>query len=121
VAPSASDGSATTTPVPEADRQPSPQAGTRLEALREGQWLELPGGLCARPVEEPVRARLLTILGERERFVFANERGMKIAEVCAADLGDALLREQASTLDDALLFDRALAAVIGDLRQRRTA
>lgn len=107
--------------APDSGAPPAPKALEALGRLHEGQWLELPGALCARPVPEPVRARLVTVLGARERFVFTNERGMKIAEVTGADLGDALLAGRAITLDDAQLFDRALAAVIGHLRERRTA
>ena len=49
--------------------------------------------------------------------MFVNRRGMKVAEKTRMELARELQDERVTVLNDAQVFDRALEAVIGNLRQ----
>jgi hypothetical protein len=99
------------------EEQPEP-ADTRAEALRAirhlqvGTWVELVDDRG-----EILRCKIASIVQPGDRFLFVNRRGMKVAErtpgVLAGELHDGSL----NVLDDAQVFDRALQAVVGNLRQ----
>ncbi|MBL7251753.1 DUF1631 domain-containing protein [Alloalcanivorax marinus] len=80
--------------------------------LRAGQWLELGYG------EEAQRVKLAANLRDGAKLVFINRRGIKVREYEARELGTALEAGDARLIEDGALFDRALEAVIGDLRRR---
>ena len=50
--------------------------------------------------------------------MFINRRGIKVREYEARELGTALEAGEVRLIEDGALFDRALEAVIGDLRRR---
>ena len=52
-----------------------------------------------------------------DRLVFANRTGMKVREWNGASLALALHRGDVRVLDDGLLFERALEAVLDSLRR----
>ena len=51
------------------------------------------------------------------RYVFVNRRGMKVAERSRRGLAVELKRKSLTILAESQVFDRALQAVIGNLRQ----
>jgi len=92
----------------------SPEAEARAARLAEGSWVELTGTDGAK-----TRCRLATILGDGQRFIFVNRKGMKVAERSRRQLGTELQSGAATMLDEAEIFDKALQAVIGNLRHMR--
>jgi len=80
--------------------------------LREGSWVEL------RQVgNELLRCKLSTIIEPGGRYIFVNRRGMKVAERSRRGLAVELKRKTLTILEESQVFDRALQAVIGNLRQ----
>jgi hypothetical protein len=72
--------------------------------------LRQPGG-------EVLRCKLSTIIDPGGRYVFVNRRGMKVAERSRRGLAVELKRQTLTILEESQVFDRALQAVIGNLRQ----
>ncbi|KAF0807943.1 hypothetical protein A6D6_00333 [Alcanivorax xiamenensis] len=85
----------------------------RARALRPGQWVEIGAGDGTR------RARLAANIREGAKLVFINRRGIKVEELDAAALAVAMREGTVKLIDEGALFDRALEAVIGDLRRRQ--
>jgi hypothetical protein len=92
--------------------EPDPEIAAQLDALSEGVWVEL-----AQENGERLRCKLAAIVEPGEKYVFVNRRGMKVAERTRAGLAVALKAGQLTVLDESQVFDRALEAVIGNLRQ----
>jgi hypothetical protein len=82
-------------------------------ALQPGQWIEIGLGEGAR------RCKLAANIRRGEKLVFINRRGMKVVEHNAQSLGMAFEQGVARLIDEGALFDRALEAVIGGLRQNQ--
>lgn len=55
------------------------------------------------------------------RYIFVNRTGMKVLEKTRMSLAVEFRRNAVRLLDDALLFDRALESVIGNLRRLKNA
>jgi hypothetical protein len=66
---------------------------------------------------ERLRCKLATIVQPGNRYIFVNRRGMKVAEKNRMELAIALKQRTLAILDESQVFDRALEAVIGNLRQ----
>jgi hypothetical protein len=90
---------------------PAPEFVEKINRLVEGTWVEL------RQDDEVLRCKLSTIVKPGDRYVFVNRRGMKVAEKTRMELARELQDERMLVLNDAQVFDRALQAVIGNLRQ----
>ena len=84
--------------------------------LREGSWVEL-----TQQSGEVLRCKLSTIIEPGGRYIFVNRRGMKVAERSRQGLAIELKRKTLSILEESQVFDRALQAVIGNLRQMHRA
>lgn len=82
-----------------------------LRGLRPGQWVEFSDG------DETQRCRLAANLRSGDKMVFINRRGIKVCEHSAMSLAVALRDGAAKLIEEGALFDRALEAVIGDLRR----
>lgn len=91
---------------------PEPDFVDKINKLAEGCWVEIrqSGG-------QDIRCKLATIVRPGDRYVFVNRRGMKVAEKTRMELARELQDEKLVVLDDSQVFDRALQAVIGNLRQ----
>lgn len=87
-----------------------------MAALRVGQWLAL-----QQESGETLRCKLAANLREGEKLIFINARGVKVAEHDAVSLAMAIHEGKATLINEGALFDRALEAVISDLRQRQAA
>ncbi|MCU5781840.1 hypothetical protein MA04_01140 [Alcanivorax balearicus MACL04] len=98
----------TASPLPEDDALLA-----RARALRPGQWVEIGMG------DEARRARLAANIREGAKLVFINRRGIKVEEFDATALAVAMREGTVKLIDEGALFDRALEAVIGDLRRRQ--
>lgn len=83
----------------------------KVSQLRIGSWVEFQEDDC------PLRCKLTTIIAPANTYIFVNRTGLKALERSALQLALAFKRGEVRTLDDALLFDRALASVVGNLRQ----
>ncbi|WP_336332417.1 DUF1631 domain-containing protein [Pseudomonas putida] len=82
----------------------------QVQRLRIGTWIEVLDD------DGPLRCKLVARIDSSDRLVFANRTGMKVCEWSSASLAQALHRGEVRVLDDGLLFERALAAVLDGLR-----
>jgi len=82
--------------------------------ITQGTWFEMQGDNG-----EKYRCRLAAIIRPAGKYIFVNRSGMKVAEESRETLALALQQKRLSILDDGMLFDRALEAVIGNLREKR--
>ncbi len=84
----------------------------KARQLRVGVWLEFQEQQNA-----ALRCKLNAIMVPADRYVFVNRSGLKVLEHSAGQLALAFKRGVLRILDDALLFERALATVTANLRQ----
>ncbi len=89
-----------------------PEFVDKIKALKEGTWVEL-----VQPEKPVLRCKLAAIVKPVERYVFVNRRGMKVAERSRMQLAMDLQDKKLTVLNDSQVFDRALQAVIGNLRE----
>ncbi len=86
----------------------------RLRAVAVGTWFEFDT-----PDGGRLRAKLSARLERAGKFVFVNRAGFKVAEKTIHGLATEMRRGAAAIVDDGLLFDKALEAVISNLRRAR--
>jgi hypothetical protein len=84
----------------------------QVDQLRVGAWVEL-----RQNGETVARCKLSTIVEPGARYIFVNRRGMKVAERSHRGLAADLQTGRMTILDESQVFDRALQAVIGNLRE----
>ena len=84
-----------------------------VDKIAVGTWMEFKETDGSRR-----RAKLSAWLrdGDGQRLLFVNRSGVKVVEKSRSQLALDLRNKSASVLDDRLLFDRALEAVVGSLR-----
>lgn len=90
---------------------PAPDFLDKINRLAEGSWVEI------HQEDAVLRCKLATIVTPGDRYVFVNRRGMKVAEKTRMELARELQDDKLVMLNDSQVFDRALQAVIGNLRQ----
>lgn len=95
--------------------QADPQHLALVNNITQGTWFEMQGD-----AGEKYRCRLAAIIRSVGKYIFVNRSGMKVAEESRESLAIALQTKRLTILDDGMLFDRALEAVIGNLREKRT-
>lgn len=95
--------------------QADPQHLSLVNNITQGTWFEMQG-----EGGEKYRCRLAAIIRSVGKYIFVNRAGMKVAEESRESLAIALQTKRLTILDDGMLFDRALEAVIGTLREQRT-
>lgn len=109
--------------VAEVDVQEQPAMETLPESdaywqqtfrLAQGSWFELRRG-----EDEQFRCRLAAVIKDIDQFIFVNRNGAKIAEFTRLELAHALRNSELISLDDGMLFERALQSVIGTVRSSR--
>lgn len=83
-------------------------------SLTQGSWFEMQDGHG-----QVYRCRLAAVIKPTGKYIFVNRSGMKVAEETREGLARALKSGRLRILDDGMLFDRALEAVIGNLRSAR--
>jgi len=84
-----------------------------VQRLRIGSWVEVLDD------DEPLRCKLVARMESSDRLVFAKRNGLQVSQWTVAGLAQALRRGEARVLDDRLLFERALDAVLQGLRQKQ--
>lgn len=84
--------------------------------ITQGSWFEMLGD-----GGQKFRCRLAAIIRPTGKYIFVNRSGMKVAEESRRSLAMAMKSGRLRVLDDGMLFDRALEAVIGNLREGRSA
>lgn len=88
------------------------EAHSRIRNLKIGDWIEfsLING-------NKFRCKLSAIIEEADCFIFVNRMGLKVLEKTASELIAELESSQISILQQGLMMDRALDAVVGNLRR----
>ena len=84
----------------------------KVHQLRLGGWVELDSHETSAQ-----RCKLAAIMAPGNIYVFVSRMGLKVLEQSASQLALAFKRGALHSLDDGPLFERALAAVVGRLRQ----
>ncbi|MGZ0716238.1 DUF1631 domain-containing protein [Pseudomonas palleroniana] len=84
----------------------------KVYQLRLGNWFEFQTSVAT-----TLRCKLTAIMAPNNTYIFVGRSGLKVLEKSAAQLAMAFKQGVLRTLDEGLLFDRALASVIGNLRQ----
>jgi hypothetical protein len=94
-------------------RLPADDVGLlQVDQLRLGNWVEF-----QEDEDNSLRCKLAAIIEATGKYVFVNRTGLKVLEHSRISLALEFRRGAARLLDDALLFDRALESVLGNLRQ----
>ena len=97
---------------PEVSLPDDDEALQNVDSLRVGSWVEI-----QEDEEHKLRGKLAAIIKPTGKFIFVNRTGMKVMEKTRMGLAVEFRRGAIRLLDDALLFDRALESVIGNLRK----
>lgn len=97
---------------PEVSLPDDDEALQNVDSLRVGSWVEI-----QEDDEHKLRGKLAAIIKPTGKFIFVNRTGMKVMEKTRMGLAVEFRRGAIRLLDDALLFDRALESVIGNLRK----
>ncbi|WGT31030.1 DUF1631 domain-containing protein [Pseudomonas marginalis] len=84
----------------------------KVHQLRVGDWVVFQQGQAA-----TLRCKLTAIMAPANTYIFVGRTGLKVLEKSAGQLAMAFKRGALHNLDDEPLFERALAAVVGKLRQ----
>ncbi|WP_455824572.1 DUF1631 domain-containing protein [Pseudomonas graminis] len=84
----------------------------KVHQLRIGAWM-----VFEEAAGTAQRCRLTAIMAPANQYIFVSRTGLKVLERSAGQLAQAFKRGELHTLDDGPLFERALAAVVGKLRQ----
>ncbi|WP_439887538.1 DUF1631 domain-containing protein [Pseudomonas sp. MBLB4123] len=84
----------------------------QVDNLRVGSWVEF-----QEDDEHKLRCKLAAVIKPTGKYIFVNRTGMKVLEKTRMGLAVEFRRCAIRLLDDALLFDRALESVIGNLRR----
>lgn len=104
-------------PIVEAGAETLPDGDQHLSLvanLTQGTWFEMQS-----EDGQKFRSRLAAIIRATGKYIFVNRSGVKVAEETCMSLALALKSGRLQVLDDGMLFDRALEAVIGNLRNSR--
>ncbi len=96
---------------PEIDLDDNDEALTQVDNLRVGSWVEF-----QEDEEHKLRCKLAAVIKPTGKYIFVNRTGMKVLEKTRTGLAIEFRRGAIRLLNDALLFDRALESVIGNLR-----
>jgi len=83
----------------------------REPELKIGTWVEW------HPREgKAVRCKLAAVIGATGKYIFVNRNGARVVEYMQGEVARALGDGTLETLDDCMIFDRALESVIDSLR-----
>ncbi|MFC5698858.1 DUF1631 domain-containing protein [Pseudomonas sp. GCM10022186] len=103
-------------PEPELSLADDDEALGFVDNLRVGSWVEF-----QEDEEHKLRCKLAALIKPTGKYIFVNRTGMKVLEKTRMGLAVEFRRKAIRLLDDALLFDRALESVIGNLRRLKGA
>lgn len=100
---------------PEINLADNDEALGQVDNLRVGSWVEF-----QEDEEHKLRCKLAAIIKPTGKYIFVNRTGMKVLEKTRMGLAIEFRRGAIRLLNDALLFDRALESVIGNLRDLKS-
>lgn len=99
--------------APTSVRLPTDDAGLiQVDQLHVGCWVEF-----QEDEDHNLRCKLAAIIEATGNYIFVDRTGMKVLERSRTGLALDFRSGAVRTLDDTLLFDRALESVIGNLRR----
>lgn len=84
----------------------------QVDSLHTGSWVEF-----IQDDQRKLRCKLAAIIKSTGRYIFVNRSGVKVLEKSRMSLAIEFKNDAVTLLDNALLFDRALESVIGNLRR----
>lgn len=84
----------------------------KVDQFAVGAWIQIRD-----EKGKSVRCKLAAKIPTIDRYIFVNRAGMKVTELHRTEFALALQEGDIKSIDDAALFDRALEAVIGNLRR----
>ncbi|WP_073523964.1 DUF1631 domain-containing protein [Pseudomonas fluorescens] len=84
----------------------------KAQQLRVGAWVALQQNEAG-----TLRCKLTAIMPPADTYIFVSRAGLKVLEKSAVQLALAFKHGALHAVDDGPLFERALAAVVGNLRQ----
>lgn len=84
----------------------------QVDSLHTGSWIEF-----IQDDQHKLRCKLAAIIKSTGRYIFVNRSGVKVLEKNRMSLAVEFKSNSVILLDNALLFDRALESVIGNLRR----
>jgi hypothetical protein len=84
----------------------------QVDSLHTGSWIEF-----TQDDQRKLRCKLVAIIKSTGRYIFVNRSGVKVLEKNRMGLAAEFKNNSVTLLDNALLFDRALESVIGNLRR----
>ncbi len=87
----------------------------QVDSLHTGSWIEF-----IQDDQRKLRCKLAAIIKPTGRYIFVNRSGVKVLEKNRMSLAVEFKNDAITLLDNALLFDRALESVIGDLRRLKS-
>ncbi len=97
----------------ESQRAPAPsEAHSRIRNLKVGDWIEI-----SLMNGNKFRCKLSAIIEDADCFIFVNRMGLKVLEKSASELVAELEASNIAILQQGLMMDRALDAVVGNLRR----
>ena len=96
----------------EPEFEPEPEIARDMKQYAEGAWVEM-----TEDGREATRCKIAAIIQPGDKYIFVNRRGMKVAEKSRMGLAVAMKNGTIRLLDESQVFDRALQAVIGNLRE----
>lgn len=100
---------------PEINLADDDEALTQVDNLRVGSWVEF-----QEDEDHKLRCKLAAVIKPTGKYIFVNRTGMKVLEKTRMGLATEFRRGAIRLLNDALLFDRALESVIGNLRSLKS-
>lgn len=87
----------------------------QVDSLHTGSWVEF-----LQDDQRKLRCKLAAIIRTTGRYIFVNRSGVKVLEKNRMSLAVEFKNNSVILLDNALLFDRALESVIGNLRRLKS-
>jgi len=84
----------------------------QVDSLHTGSWIEF-----IQDDQRKLRCKLAAIIKPTGRYIFVNRSGVKVLEKNRMSLAIEFKNNAITLLDNALLFDRVLESVIGNLRR----
>ncbi len=100
---------------PEINLADNDEALVQVDNLRVGSWVEF-----QEDEDHKLRCKLAAVIKPTGKYIFVNRTGMKVLEKTRMGLATEFRRGAIRLLNDALLFDRALESVIGNLRSLKS-
>jgi len=85
-----------------------------VEAFSKGAWFEM-------HINDTtiVRCRLAAFIKATDKYIFVNRNGMKVTEKTKQELAAALRDQKIKEINNTVLFDRALEAVVSSMRKNK--